>query len=180
MNQFKKNIQNEMNGTLIRVLGIKNSMAVPKLVKVIINCGLGEAIKDKKILEKMSAQLSIITGQMPIMTKAKKAISTFKLREGDPIGLKVTLRGKRMWDFTQRLIGIALPRVRDFQGISKHGFDGKGNYTLGIREQSIFPELDYALIDRTRGFEVTCVTTARDDRSAMKLLEVIGFPFEKR
>lgn len=155
-------------------------MAVPKLVKVIINCGLGEAIKDKKITEKMSAQLSIITGQTPIVTKAKKAISTFKLREGDPIGLKVTLRGKRMWDFVQRLIGVALPRVRDFQGISKHGFDGKGNYTLGIREQSIFPELDYALIDRTRGFEVTCVTTAHDDRSAMKLLETIGFPFEKR
>ena len=154
-------------------------MAVPKVVKIVINCGLGEALKDKKIIESVSTQLSIITGQKPQITRAKRAISTFKLRAGDAIGLKATLRGKRMYDFLTKLITIALPRVRDFRGISDRGFDGRGNYTLGIAEQTIFPELDYKLIDKIRGFEITFVTNTRDDTSAKALLELLGLPFAK-
>lgn len=177
MKDFKdeKTIQKELSQSL----GIKNPMAVPRLEKVVINCGLGEAIKDKKIIEKMEAQLLVITGQKPVVTKAKKAISSFKTREGDPIGLKITLRKKRMWDFIKRLIGIALPRVRDFRGVPKHGFDGKGNYTLGIREQTMFPELEYSLVDSVRGFSVTFVTTARTDGDGEALLRALGLPFEK-
>lgn len=160
-------------------LNIPNLMAVPRLVKVVINCGMGEALADKKVLERMEEQLAAIAGQKPIVRKAKKAISSFKLREGDPIALKVTLRGKRKWDFVNRLIGIALPRVRDFRGIPKKGFDGKGNYTLGIPEQTIFPDLDYSLVDKVRGFEVTFVTTAETDEQGKALLSALGFPFEK-
>lgn len=158
---------------------IKNPMAVPKLVKIVINCGLGEALTEKKALEKMDAQLQIICGQKPVVTKAKKAISSFKLREGDPIGLKVTLRKKRMWDFFTRLISVALPRVHDFRGVSKKGFDGTGNYTLGIAEQTIFPELDFDLIDKVRGFEITFITTSKTNEEGKALLEGLGIPFEK-
>lgn len=171
----EKTIRNELKVTL----GIKNPMAVPRLEKIVINCGLGEAIKDKKVIEKMESQLLVITGQKPVVTKAKKAISSFKTREGDPIGLKVTLRKKRMWDFVKRLVGIALPRVRDFRGVPKSGFDGKGNYTLGIREQTMFPELDYSLVDAVRGFSVTFVTTATNDANGKALLTELGLPFEK-
>lgn len=160
-------------------LGIQNRMAVPKLLKIVINCGIGEALKDRKIIEKASAQLAALSGLRPVVMKAKKAISSFKLREGDAIGLKVTLRGKRMYDFLARLTGIALPRVRDFRGIPNKGFDGKGNYTLGIAEQTIFPDLDYNLVDRVRGFEVTFVTSARTDDHAKALLVLLGLPFEK-
>lgn len=157
-----------------------NPMAVAKLVKIVVNCGIGrEAIADKKVIEKVAAQLAVITGQKPKATRAKRAISSFKLRAGDVVGLKVTLRGKRMRDFFTRLIALALPRVRDFRGVSGNGFDGKGNYTLGIAEQSIFPELDYTLVDKTRGFEATFVTTATDDEDAKKLLVSLGMPFEK-
>ncbi len=164
---------------LMKELGIKNRMAVPKLIKIVINCSLGEALADKKVIEKMAAQLSAITGLHPVVTKAKKAISAFKLREGDVIGLKVTLRAKRMYDFLTRLTGVALPRVRDFRGVPKKGFDGNGNYTLGIAEQTIFPDLDYALVDKVRGFEATFVTSAQTDDQAMALLVLSGLPFEK-
>lgn len=157
----------------------KNPMAVAGLEKIVINCGLGEALGDKKVLDKMASQLQVICGQKPVVTKAKKAISSFKLREADPIGLKVTLRKKRMWDFFTRLTAVALPRVHDFRGVSKKGFDGEGNYTLGISEQTIFPELDFELVDRIRGFEVTFVTTAKNNEEGRALLEGLGMPFEK-
>lgn len=160
--------------------GITNPMAFPKLTKIVVNCGIGrEAIADKKVIEKVSAQLGVITGQRPAMTRAKRAISTFKLRAGDTVGLKVTLRGKMMSDFFTRLTAIALPRVRDFRGVSGSGFDGHGNYTLGITEQTIFPELDYSMVDKIRGFEVTFVTTATNDEHARVLLTHMGLPFEK-
>lgn len=160
-------------------LDIKNIMAVPKLTKIVINCSLGEALGDKKILDSMSAQIAVISGQKPQVTKAKKAISTFKLRVGDPIGLKVTLRGGRMYNFLTKLITMALPRVRDFRGVPRDGFDNKGNYTLGIREQTIFPELDYKMVDKVRGFEITMVNTAGSKEHALVLLETLGLPFEK-
>lgn len=165
---------------LAKELGILNVMAVPKLTKVVVNCGIGaEALKDKKIIDKVREQLSVITGQRPQITRAKQAISSFKLRAGDPVGLRVTLRGNRMYDFVTRLTSIALPRVRDFRGIPSKGFDGKGNYTMGIVEQSIFPELEYGMIDRMRGFEITFVTTAADDTQGKALLTALGMPFEK-
>jgi len=173
--QYKK----ELIPKLQKQFGISNAMAIPQLEKIVINCGLGETLKDKKVLEKMENQLLVICGQKPVITKAKKAISSFKLREEDPIGLKITLRQKRMWDFFTRLICIALPRVHDFRGIPKKGFDGNGNYTLGIAEQTIFPELDFDLVDRIRGFEVTFVTTAQNNEQGRALLEGLGIPFEK-
>lgn len=161
--------------------GIKNRMAVPKLVKIVINSGIGrEAQGDKKVLESMAKQIAVIAGQKPQITRAKRAISSFKLRAGDAVGLRATLRGPRMYDFITKFIRIALPRVRDFHGVPNSGFDGKGNYTLGIHEQSIFPELDYSLIDRPRGFEITFVTTAGNDADGKKLLTLFGMPFEKR
>jgi large subunit ribosomal protein L5 len=160
--------------------GIKNRMAVPKLVKIVINCGIGrEALADKKVIEAASRQLAVIAGQKPHITRAKRAISTFKLRAGDAVGLRATLRGPRMYDFLTKFIRIALPRVRDFHGVPSAGFDGKGNYTMGIHEQSIFPELDYSMIDRPRGFEVTFVTTAGNNADGKKLLTLFGMPFEK-
>ncbi|MBI3385975.1 50S ribosomal protein L5 [Candidatus Gottesmanbacteria bacterium] len=166
--------------TLMKELNIKSLMAVPKLVKIVVNCGMGtEALKDKKTLESMATQLSIITGQKAAVTRAKRAIATFKLRAGDPIGLKVTLRGRRMYDFFTKLIAIALPRVRDFRGVPAKSLDGKGNYTLGISDQTIFPELEYKLIDKVRGFEIVCVTSAGSDKAARRLLELLGVPFEK-
>ena len=160
--------------------GIKNRMAIPRLSKIVVNCGIGrEASADKKVLESMAKQLAVIAGQKPQITRAKRAISTFKLRAGDAVGLRATLRGPRMYDFLTKFIRIALPRVRDFHGVPSAGFDGKGNYTLGIAEQSIFPELDYSMIDRPRGFEVTFVTTAGNDKDSKKLLTLFGMPFEK-
>lgn len=161
-------------------LGIANLMAVPRLIKIVVNCGIGrEALADKKVIEKVSAQLSVITGQKPSVTRAKRAISSFKLRAGDTVGLKVTLRGHLMSDFFTRLVTIALPRVRDFRGVSGSGFDGNGNYTLGIADQTIFPELDYTMVDKTRGYEVTFVTKSGNDEHAKKLLTLLGMPFEK-
>lgn len=169
----------EIETKLEKELGIANVMAIPRLEKIVINCGLGEALKDKKVIEKAESQLLVITGQKPVKTVAKKAISSFKTREGDIIGMKVTLRGKRMWDFFKRLVGVALPRVRDFRGVPKKGLDGKGNYTMGISEQTIFPELDYNLVDKTRGFEATFVTTGINDEQGKLLLSLLGLPFEK-
>lgn len=157
-----------------------NPMAVPKLTKIVVNCGMGEALKDKKVLEKMSQQLGLITGQKAQVRVATRAISTFKLQAGNAIGLRVTLRGRRMYDFVTRLVTIALPRVRDFRGIPVQGFDGNGNYTMGISEQTIFPELPYSMVDKTRGFEITFVTTAKADGHAKRLLELLGMPFEKK
>ncbi len=173
--QYKK----EIVPKLMDDLGIVNPMAVPKLTKIVVNCGLGEALKDKKVLEKMAQQLALITGQKPQIRKAQRAIATFKLRAGDAIGLRVTLRGSRMYDFFVRLVTIALPRVRDFRGTPTRGFDGNGNYTLGISEQTIFPELPYSLVDKTRGFEMTFVTTATTNKASQALLTLMGMPFVK-
>lgn len=180
MNDLRDRYTKELIPKLESELGITNIMAVPKLTKVVVNCGIGaEALKDKKIIEKVREQLAVITGQRPHITRAKRAISTFKLRAGDPVGLRVTLRGMRMYDFLLRLTLVALPRVRDFRGIPNRGFDGRGNYTLGVTDQSIFPELDYSMIDKSRGFEVTFVTTAGDDKGGKALLTALGMPFAK-
>lgn len=180
MNTLFETYKKEMVPQLMSELGITNKMAVPKLVKIVVNCGIGaEAQKDKKIIEKVTEQLGIITGQKPHITRAKQAISSFKLRAGDPVGLRVTLRGMRMYDFILRLTVVALPRVRDFRGIPNKGFDGRGNYTLGLSEQTLFPELDYGLIDRVRGFEITFVTNAKNDKGGKTLLKALGMPFAK-
>jgi len=154
-------------------------MQVPKIEKVVVNIGLGEAVQNAKALDAASRDLAMITGQHPLVTRARKSIATFKLRKGMPIGLKVTLRGRRMYDFLDRLFNIALPRVRDFRGVSTDAFDGRGNYSLGIREQLIFPEIDYDKIDRVRGLEVTVVTTAETDEEARELLRLLGMPFRR-
>jgi len=169
----------EVTEALAKALHVKNRMEVPRLRKIVVSCGVGEALADGKVMGKAAHQLAIITGQKPQETRAKRAISTFKLRAGDPIGLKVTLRGKRMYDFFHKLVAIALPRVRDFRGVALSGFDGKGNYTLGLTEQVIFPDLDYGDVDKARGLAVTCVTTAESDDQARKLLEQLGMPFAK-
>ncbi len=179
MTKLQEKYQKEIVPTLMKEFGIKNPMAVPKLVKIVVNCGMGEALANKKALEAMSTQLGVITGQKPAITRAKRAISTFKLRAGDPIGLKVTIRGSRMYNFFTKLTALAMPRVRDFRGVPLKSFDGKGNYTLGISETTIFPELDYKLVDKPRGFEVVCVTSAGSNAHAKRLLELLGMPFEK-
>ncbi len=160
-------------------LGLKNVMEIPRLEKIVINMGLGEAIQDSKLIEAGVEQLRIISGQMPIITRAKKAISNFKLREGVPIGVKVTLRGDRMYEFFERLVGFALPRVRDFKGLSPKAFDGRGNYSLGIKEQLIFPEIDFDKVDKIKGMNVTICTTARTDEEGKCLLTHLGLPLRK-
>lgn len=180
MSPLQTTYRAEVAPKLMEELGIKNLMAIPKMKKIVINCGVGaEAQKDKKVIEKVQEQLGAITGQRPHVTRAKQAISTFKLRAGDPVGLRVTLRGVRMYDFITRLTIVALPRVRDFRGIPNKGFDGRGNYTLGLSEQTIFPELPYGMIDRARGFEVTFVTSATSDKACKALLVALGMPFAK-
>ena len=180
MNSLRDTYTKELIPKLMGELGVTNLMAVPKLVKIVVNCGIGaEAQKDKKVIEKAREQLAIITGQRPHITRAKQAISTFKLRAGDPVGLRATLRGTRMYDFFTRLTVVAMPRVRDFRGVLIRGFDRRGNYTLGVNDQSIFPELDYSLIDKVRGFEITFVTNAGNDKSGRALLTAMGMPFEK-
>lgn len=164
---------------LQKQLSIANSMAIPKVKKIVVNVGLGEALADRKVLEKVAQQLTIITGQKPAVTRAKVSISAFKLRAGEQIGMKVTLRGKRMYAFLEKLTRIVLPRVRDFRGIPIKGFDGSGNYNLGLREQIIFPEIEYANIDKIRGLEITIVTSATNDAAGRLLLEKLGMPFEK-
>jgi large subunit ribosomal protein L5 len=154
-------------------------MEVPRLAKIVVNIGLGEALTNAKALESASADLKVITGQKPVITRARRSIASFKLREGNPIGAKVTLRGQRMYDFLERLIRVALPRTRDFRGVSADAFDGRGNYTLGIREQLIFPEIEYDKIDKVRGLEVSIVTTARTDEEARRLLTLMGMPFRR-
>lgn len=157
-----------------------NVMEVPRVAKVILNIGIGEAKDNPRALEAAVADVRTITGQQPVVVKARRSVAAFKLREGMPVGIKATLRGRRMWFFLERLIGLALPRIRDFRGISGEGFDGRGNYSLGLREQIIFPEIDYDKIDKLRGFEVSIVTTAKTDEEARALLTQLGMPFRKR
>ncbi|MDD4775858.1 MAG: 50S ribosomal protein L5 [Syntrophomonas sp.] len=173
LEQYKQ----EITPKLMDKFGYKNIMQVPKIEKVIINVGVGEAIQNPKAMDGAVNDLMTISGQKPVITKAKKSIAGFKLREGMPIGCKVTLRGERMYDFLYRLINIVLPRVRDFRGVSPQAFDGRGNYSLGIKEQTIFPEIDYDKIDKIRGLEVVIVTTAKNDEEARELLKSMGMPF---
>jgi len=174
--RMKEQFLTEVIPAMQREFGYQNVMQVPRLVKVVVNIGLGEALQNAKALDAASGQLAVITGQKPIITKAKKSIATFRLREGNPIGAKVTLRGNRMYDFLDRLFNVALPRVRDFRGVSPDSFDGRGNYTLGLREQLVWPELDYDSIDQARGMEISIVTTAQSDDEARHLLQLLGMP----
>jgi large subunit ribosomal protein L5 len=176
---MKEQYQSEIVPSLMKSLDLSNVMQVPRIEKVVLNIGLGEAMDNPKALEAAIGDIEKITGQKPIVTKARKSIANFKLREGREIGAKVTLRGERMWSFLDRLMNIVLPRVRDFRGISPNAFDGRGNYTLGLREQLIFPEIDYDKIDKVRGMEVTIVTTAQTDEQARALLQMLGMPFRK-
>ncbi len=177
--RLKDKYTSEIKSALQKELGIENTMAVPRLEKIVINMGLGEATQNVKIMDPLIADLGAIAGQKPVVTKAKKSIAAFKLREGMPIGAMVTLRGDKMYEFLDRLIAVALPRVRDFRGVSSKSFDGRGNYTLGLRDQLIFPEIDYAKVDKTKGMNVTIVTTAADDNGARTLLKHFGMPFRQ-
>ena len=175
--RFRLKYDNEIRETLKKELGITNPMAIPRLEKIVINMGLGEATQNVKIMDPLVADLASIAGQKPVTTKAKKSIAQFKVREGMPIGAMVTLRGDKMYEFLDRLVSIALPRVRDFRGVSSKSFDGRGNYTLGLRDQLIFAEIDYAKVDKLKGMNVTIVTTSRDDNGARSLLKAFGMPF---
>jgi large subunit ribosomal protein L5 len=178
--RLKERYQREIAPALAKEFDITNPMAVPKLEKIVINMGLGEAIANSKIVDTAAAELGTIAGQKPVVTRAKKSIASFKLRAGMPIGSMVTLRGDRMYEFLDRLVSIALPRVRDFRGVSPKSFDGRGNYTLGIREQLIFPEIDFNKVDKTRGMNISIVTTARNDEQARALLKALGMPFRQQ
>ena len=178
--RLKSQYQDEVRPALKKEFGISNEMAIPRLVKVVLNMGLGEARQNIKILENAMGELSAIAGQQPTMTRAKKSIAAFKLREGMPIGCRVTLRRDQMWHFLDRLISVALPRVRDFRGVSPRSFDGRGSYTLGVRDHLIFPEVDYTKTDGSKGMNVTMVTTAPNDEQARFLLRSLGVPFAAR
>ena len=171
--------KNEVQPTMMKEFNYSSVMQIPRITKVVVNVGLGEALDNAKAIEFATNDIMAITGQRPVVTKAKKSIATFKLREGRSIGIKVTLRGERMWAFLTRLIHVALPRTRDFQGVSPDSFDGRGNYTLGLREQLIFPEVDYDSIDKIRGMEVTIVTTAQTDEEGRRLLALLDMPFRQ-
>lgn len=178
-NRFRDFYENEVVPAMIEKFSYDNRLAVPKIEKIVINMGLGEAKENSKVLDAAVNDLQIISGQKPIITKAKKSIAAFKLREGMPIGCKVTLRGQKMYSFADRLISIALPRVRDFRGVSANSFDGRGNYTLGVKEQIMFPEIRYDKIDKVRGMDIVFVTTAKTDEEARELLRLFGMPFIK-
>ena len=180
MNRMQEKYNNEVVPALRKAFDLKNIMQVPRIQKVVVNIGMGEAMDNPKALEAAVNDLTIVTGQKPVMTKARKSIANFKLREGRLIGTKVTLRGDRMWAFLDRLMSTALPRVRDFRGVSGNAFDGRGNYTLGLRDQLIFPEIEYDKIDKLRGMEVTIVTTAKNDDQARIMLQLLGMPFSKK
>ncbi len=180
MNRMQEKYNTDIVPALRKAFDLTNIMQVPRITKVVVNIGMGEALDNPKSLESAVADLTTITGQKPVMTKARKSIANFKLREGRLIGTKVTLRGDRMWAFLDRLLSTALPRVRDFRGVSPNAFDGRGNYTLGLRDQLIFPEIEYDKIDKLRGMEVTIVTTAKNDDQARALLQLLGMPFSKK
>ncbi|OFV90426.1 MAG: 50S ribosomal protein L5 [Acidobacteria bacterium RBG_16_68_9] len=177
MSRLKDRYLKEVVPSLRKEFGYRNVMAVPKIEKIVVNMGLGEATQNVKIVDTGADELGRITGQKPVVRRAKKSIAQFKVRKGMPIGAMVTLRGERMYEFMDRLIAIALPRVRDFRGVSARGFDGRGNYTLGLRDQLIFPEIDYMKVDKARGMNVSVVTTARTDQEARRLLQLMGMPF---
>ena len=177
--RLKQRYQKEVGPAIAKEFGIKNPMAIPRLEKIVINMGMGEAIANAKILDTAADELKSITGQKPVITKAKKSIASFKLRQGMPIGVMVTLRGDRMYEFLDRLVSVALPRVRDFRGVSPKAFDGRGNYTIGVREQLIFPEIDFNKVDKLRGMNISIVTTARTDELARALLKALGMPFRQ-
>jgi large subunit ribosomal protein L5 len=176
---LKERYKNEMIPALMKTLNIRNVMQVPKIKKVVVNIGVGEALDNVKALDGAVEDLTKITGQKPVITKARKSIANFKLREGRAIGVKVDLRGERMWSFLDRLMNVALPRVRDFRGISPDSFDGRGNYTLGLREQLVFTEIDYNTIDKVRGLEISIVTNAKSDEEGRELLRMLGMPFRQ-
>jgi large subunit ribosomal protein L5 len=177
MSRLRDRYVKEVVPALTKEFGYKNVMAVPKIEKVVVNMGLGEATSNAKIIEVGSDELARITGQKPVVRRAKKSIAAFKVRKGQPVGTSVTLRGDRMYEFLDRLVTIALPRVRDFRGVSPKGFDGRGNFTLGLKDQLLFPEIDYMKVDKARGMNVSVVTSARTDQEARKLLQLIGMPF---
>jgi large subunit ribosomal protein L5 len=179
MARLKDKYKNDIAPAIAKEFGIENPMAIPRIEKVVVNMGMGEAISNAKILDTAVEELRSVTGQKPVVTKAKKSIAAFKLRQGMNIGTMVTLRGDRMYEFLDRLISVALPRVRDFRGISAKAFDGRGNYTLGIREQLIFPEIDFNKVDKTRGMNISIVTTAKTDEQARALLKALGMPFRQ-
>ena len=177
--RLKAKYDAEIRDQLKESLGLGNVMEVPRLEKIVVNMGVGDAVAQASLLEHAVADLTVITGQKPLITKARKSIATFKLREGNAIGAKVTLRNDRMWEFLDRLIALAIPRIRDFRGLPANSFDGRGNYTFGVTEQLIFPEIDYDKIDRTRGMDITIVTTARTNAEGKALLDAFGFPFKR-
>jgi large subunit ribosomal protein L5 len=177
MSRLRERYEKEVVPGLRKEFGYANVMAIPKITKVVVNMGLGEATQNAKIVDTGADEIGRITGQKPVVTRAKKSIAQFKVRKGMPIGTMVTLRGPRMWDFLDRLMAVALPRVRDFRGVSPRGFDGRGNYTLGLKDQLLFPEIDYMKVDKARGMNISVVTTARTDEESRKLLQLLGVPF---
>jgi len=179
MNRLKEKYLNEVTPALMEKFNYSSVMQTPKLEKIVINMGVGDAVSNTKNLDKAVEELTLIAGQKPVITKARKSIAGFRLREGMPIGCKVTLRGERMYEFLDKLVSVSLPRVRDFHGVSKKAFDGRGNYTLGVKEQLIFPEIDYDLVDKVRGMDIVIVTTANSDEEGRELLQQLGMPFQK-
>ncbi|WP_342388325.1 50S ribosomal protein L5 [Salinicoccus bachuensis] len=179
MARLKERYNEEIKNELVKKFNYSSVMEVPRIEKIVVNMGVGDAVQNAKVLDTAVEELEAITGQKPVITKAKKSIATFRLREGMPIGAKVTLRGERMYDFLDKLVSVSLPRVRDFRGISKKAFDGRGNYTLGVKEQLIFPEIDYDKVSKVRGMDIVVVTTANTDEEARELLTQFGMPFQK-
>jgi large subunit ribosomal protein L5 len=177
MSRLRERYEKEVAPALKKEFGYRNVMAIPKIEKIVVNMGLGEATQNAKIVDAGADEVARITGQKPVVTRAKKSIAQFKVRKGMPIGAMVTLRGERMWEFLDRLISVALPRVRDFRGVSSRGFDGRGNYTLGLKDQLLFPEIDYMKVDKARGMNISVVTTAKSDQESRKLLQLLGMPF---
>ncbi|MER3487281.1 MAG: 50S ribosomal protein L5 [Chloroflexota bacterium] len=175
--RLKERYRSEVVPALVKQFGYRNPMQVPRLEKVVVNVGVGEALKNPKAIDATVSDIALITGQRPVVTRARRSIAQFRLRTGNAIGVKVTLRGDRMWDFLDRLMSLALPRIRDFRGLPSRAFDGRGNYSLGLREQLAFPEIDYDKIDRLRGLEISIVTTAKTDEESKRLLELLGMPF---
>lgn len=179
MNRLRQKYVNEVKNQMVEKFGYKSVMQIPTIDKIVINMGIGDAVSNSKVLDEAVAELALITGQKPVITRAKKSIAGFRLREGMPIGCKVTLRGERMYDFLDKLVSVSLPRVRDFRGVSKKSFDGRGNYTLGVKEQLIFPEIDFDKVNKVRGMDIVVVTTANTDEEARELLTQLGMPFQK-
>ena len=179
MNRLRQKYENEVKNQMVEKFGYKSVMQIPTIDKIVINMGIGDAVSNSKVLDEAVAELALITDQKPVITRAKKSIAGFRLREGMPIGCKVTLRGERMYDFLDKLVSVSLPRVRDFRGVSKKSFDGRGNYTLGVKEQLIFPEIDFDKVNKVRGMDIVVVTTANTDEEARELLTQLGMPFQK-